>query len=99
MDIDGRTLYDLRNEIAHGRLDTLSEAQREQINLRTGDVESIARQYILRVCELVSGITAPLEGVISVLAHSYQGPLLEGIISSEDMYHGPIHMAKIYSAR
>ena len=47
--VDGKTLYELRNEIAHGRMDALSEAQREAVFARAWDVERVARKYILKV--------------------------------------------------
>ncbi|GAH87596.1 unnamed protein product, partial [marine sediment metagenome] len=53
--VDGKTLYELRNEIAHGRVDALSEAQREAIFARAWDVERTARKYILKVLEIVTG--------------------------------------------
>ena len=92
--VDGKTLYELRNEIAHGRMDALSEAQREAIFARAWDVERIARQYILKVLETV--MARELEE--SEILESVSPRLREDIVSNESMYKGPIHMAEVYSS-
>ena len=92
--VDGKTLYELRNKIAHGRMDALSEAQREAIFARAWDVERIARQYILKVLETV--MARELEE--SEILESVSPRLREGIVSNESMYNGPIHMAEVYSS-
>jgi hypothetical protein len=92
--VDGKTLYELRNEIAHGRMDALSEAQREAIFARAWDVERIAKQYILKVLETV--MARELEE--SAILESVSPRLREGIVSSENMYKGPIHLAEVYSS-
>lgn len=92
--VDGKTLYELRNEIAHGRTDALSEAQREAIFGRAWDVERTARKYILKVLEIVTG-----HGLAECeILESVSPRLREGIVSSEKMYKGPIHMAEVYSS-
>ena len=43
---DGKSLYDLRSEIAHGRLNSLSFEERKIIQERLSDVQKIASTYI-----------------------------------------------------
>lgn len=90
--VEGKTLYDLRHEIAHGTVDALSEAQREMIYSRVWDVERLARRYILNVLELIQGKSV----LVKQMNGSLNIPLENMIISSERMYSGPIHMAQIY---
>ncbi|MDO9549581.1 MAG: HEPN domain-containing protein [Methanoregula sp.] len=47
--IDGKTLYDLRNDIAHGNLDLLTEEQVDRISKRLLDAEKVAGYYISQV--------------------------------------------------
>jgi len=92
--IEGKTLYDLRNEIAHGRMDALSEAQRETVMLRAWDLERVARTYILKVLGNITGYELAEQEIIeSISPH-----LREGVVSNEHMYRGPIHMAEVYSS-
>jgi len=92
MKVDGKTLYELRNEIAHGRIDSLSEIQRETIFARAWDLELIAREYI--IIENTIGQTLDIGEILE----SVSPRLREGIVSHESMYHGPIHMAEIYTS-
>ncbi len=93
-EVEGKTLYDLRNDIAHGRFDALSEAQREKIYTRAWDIESTARKYILKVLRYISGKSIYLEQIPAV----YSFDLKDGIVSNQSMYRGPIHMAELYSS-
>jgi hypothetical protein len=92
--IDGKTLYDLRNEIAHGSMNALSEAQREAVLSRAFDLENIARAYLNKVIEKVTGINFEQHLVLESITPG----LNQGIISNETMYHGPTHMAIVYSS-
>ena len=92
--VDGKTLYELRNEIAHGRMDALSEVQREAVITRAWDVERVAREYALKVL----GVVIDRELDESVILESIAFQLRDGITSHEDMYKGPIHMAQVYSS-
>jgi hypothetical protein len=94
MKIDGKTLYDLRHEIAHGSMDSLSEAQREQVLIRAWDVECIARTYILKVLENITGYELAEHEIIEAISPR----LREGVDSNESMYKGPIHMAEVYTS-
>jgi len=91
--IDGKTLYELRNEIAHGKMDTLSEAQREEVLGRAWDVERISREYILEVLKKSTGFHLSEDEI----SEGVSPRLSEGIVSDETMYHGPRHMAVVYS--
>lgn len=92
--VDGKTLYELRNEIAHGRMDALSEAQREVVFARAWEVERVARRYTLKVLESV--MACELDE--SEILESISPRLREGILTREGMYKGPIHMAQVYSS-
>ena len=92
--VDGKTLYDLRNEIAHGSMDALSEAQREVVLTRAFDLENIARSYLHKVIEKVTGVN--LED--HMILESISPGLNQGINSNEGMYQGPTHMAIVYSS-
>jgi hypothetical protein len=88
--VEGKSLYDLRHDIAHGTADALSEVQREQIFNRAWEVERIARQYIMTV------LTAAL-GVEELSTDQFFFMASKGVFSSEGMYQGPTHMAVLYS--
>jgi len=92
--VDGKTLYELRSHIAHGKIDMLSEQQRETINLRAWDVERIARDYLLKVVMTVTGQALPEAEILEVTS----GHLENCIIFHEGRYEGPIHMAEVYSS-
>lgn len=92
--VDGKTLYELRNDIAHGRMDALSEAQREAIFARAWDLERTARTYVLNVLKSVMGHELDECEILE----SVSPRLREGIVSHESMYKGPIHMAEVYSS-
>jgi len=51
--IGGKTLWDLRNEVAHGNLDLLNDEELHFINRRTPKLEKIASEYIR---EIFSGL-------------------------------------------
>lgn len=88
--IEGKTLYDLRNVIAHGGIDALSDLQRQRISDRIWDIERIARQYLVNVLKLIWNKSPFVQKMIKSMHIPFQ------IVSHEDMYKGPIHMAQIY---
>lgn len=94
LEVDEKTLYELRNEIAHGRMDALSEVQREAVIARAWDVERIAREYILKVL----AVATDRELYESVILESVAFQLRDGVTTHKDMYRGPIHMAQVYSS-
>lgn len=86
------SLYDLRHTVAHGTMDTLSEAERERLRDRAPEVEIIARQYIMLVLYKAIGL-APL---LSPVMGSVTMNMLNAVSSAPGMYHGPTHLAQIY---
>lgn len=57
--IDGKSLYELRHDIAHGTLDLLTENQVNRIIKRLGEAEQISNRYILTVLKKSLGIEFP----------------------------------------
>jgi hypothetical protein len=45
----GKTLWQIRNDIAHGNLDLLSEGEKRFISSRLGEIEEIARNYMRKI--------------------------------------------------
>jgi hypothetical protein len=93
--VEGKTLYDLRHDIAHGTADALSEAQREIIRARVWDAERVARRYIAKVLESVTNKSL----FVQQMTASLYLPVQNSVISNERMYRGPTHMAQIYALR
>lgn len=91
--IEGKTLYDLRNLIAHGGMDALDDLQRQRVSERIWDIERIARQYLVNVLRLIWNKSPFEQKVIKSMHVPFQ------VVSREDMYIGPIHMAEIYATR
>lgn len=91
--VEGKSLYDLRHGVAHGSADALSEVQRERIQQRVWDAEKVARRYILTVFETALGAQPFSKGIKAALWLGIQN----SVVSSEDMYQGPTHMAVLYS--
>lgn len=91
--IEGKTLYDLRNAIAHGRMDALDDLQRQRISDRIWDIERIARQYLVNVLRIIWNRSPFKQRMIKSMMVPFQ------IVSHESMYNGPIHMAEIYTPR
>lgn len=91
--IDGKSLYDLRHEIAHGSADVLSEVQREQIRKRVSRAESLAREYIITVLEKALRIKFAISKGMFESAFT----LLDLVGNNASMYSGPTHMALLYS--
>lgn len=92
-EVEGKSLYDLRHDVAHGTADALSEVQRDQIRRRVWDAERIARRYILTVLETALGMEPFSEGITAALFIGIENT----IVSSKAMYRGPTHMAAVYS--
>jgi hypothetical protein len=92
---DEKTLWDLRNFIAHGNVESLSEEQQELIDLRAWDVERLARDYIIKIINLISGENFPEEEIQISTTSMFE----ECIFSNENMYHGTDNMAEIYSSK
>jgi hypothetical protein len=91
--VDGKTLYDLRHYIAHGRANALSEIQRDQINNRVWDAEKVSRKYINSILEQIFEIP---KGDTKMSGFLFLG-VDEAVIPKPDMYKGPTHIAIMYS--
>ncbi len=91
--VEGKTLYDLRHYVAHGRANALSEAQREQIRQRVWDAERVARRYVWAVFEQALD-SPPVSGKMQAAS---PGDLQNVVAGREGMYRGPTHMAVLYS--
>lgn len=91
--VEEKSLYALRHDIAHGTPDILSEAQRQQIHRRVWDIERTARRYIMEVLKVALGVQ-PLQ---EKLTASMPLPMQNAVLSSANMYQGPTHMAVLYS--
>lgn len=91
--VEGSSLYDLRNIIAHGTIDALSEAQRDLIAQRIWDAEKIARRYILAIFKNALHFE-PAQNVMKAAIFINVGNM---ITQYENTHHGPLHMAIIYS--
>jgi hypothetical protein len=91
--VDDKTLYELRHYVAHGNVNALSEAQREQIQKRIWDAERVARRYIWAVL----GQALNVHPVKNTMQATLSLDLNNMVIPDEKMYQGPTHMAEIYS--
>lgn len=91
--VDGKTLYDIRNEIAHGRMDSLSDTQKGEVLKRSRDMERISRKYVVEVIRKSTGFNLSENQINEGVSPRFN----EGIYSDETMYHGPKHMAIVYS--
>jgi hypothetical protein len=92
-EVEGKTLYDLRHYVAHGTADALSEMQRERIRQRVWDAGRVARRYVLAVFETALGAKPFSKGMQASFILGIQ----DAVVSNEDMYQGPTHMAVVYS--
>lgn len=91
--VDGKSLYDLRNDIAHGTTDAINEAQRDMIGQRVWEAEQLARRYILAVLQKALGFQLSAKAMTGSLFLSPEN----AILSDESMYKGPTQMALLYS--
>jgi len=90
--VEKKTLYDLRHYVAHGRVNALSELEREQIRQRVWDAERIARRYIWVVFEKALNT----RHITDTMKASVFFGALQMVVSNEGMYRGPTHMAVLY---
>ncbi len=89
---DDPSLYDLRNAVAHGSTDTLSELEREKIRDRVPEVELIAQEYVMTVLYKATGVP-PLQGYPMRVSTTN---FLNNLFSAHGMYVGPTHLAWVY---
>jgi hypothetical protein len=82
---DGKSLYELRNCIAHGTLDMLNAEDVRIISARVGQLEEIAREYLRVILSRVAHVdsfpkprrpmfTLPASNAIGTLGTQYAGP-------------------------
>jgi hypothetical protein len=91
--VEGRTLYDLRHNIAHGEANALSEKQRDKINQRIFDAERISKKYLWLVFKHAFDLelfTKTMQASVSINPQNM-------VASNENMYKGPTHMAFLYT--
>ncbi|MBN1815422.1 MAG: hypothetical protein JXA14_26555 [Anaerolineae bacterium] len=91
--VEGKTLWQLRNDIAHGSLSVLSEAQNRFVTRRVGSLESIARSYLRRVLSSLAGTEyfPPLQ------RQGFLIPMSQGVGTPGTEYKGPTDMAEYYA--
>ena len=86
--VDGKTLH----KLAHGSVNVLSELERERVSYRADEANLVARRYVCNVLDQCLGTQVLFdETQLSVPAD-----LRNAIVSSEEMYKGPTHMAYQY---
>ena len=87
------SLYELRNKIAHGGADALSEIERDRIRRRLWEAEQTTRRYLLTV--ISDALEVKLEQN-SISASLFIGPG-DMVPSNGRMHKGPKHMSIIYA--
>jgi hypothetical protein len=94
-DEGGESLGTLRNRVAHGSLDTLSEGERHSVALRVRDAERVAYDYVWMVLQRALGVVPFAETLLQVqLLH----PLHVVALGDDPFYLEPTHMALLYPA-
>lgn len=89
--VAGNTLWGLRNDIAHGSLNLLSEEEIRFVSRRVGELEGIARQYLRTILGGVADVNFP-----PARPPLFTVPASQAIGSPETEYKGPIDMAEYY---
>ncbi|MEW6111784.1 MAG: hypothetical protein AB1664_06620 [Thermodesulfobacteriota bacterium] len=89
----GKSLYDLRHDIAHGRSNLLNEVDRDLIRQSADEAEKVATNYIRLVFEKALNAWPTRSGVSSGIPIDFH----EMVLTSERMYHGATLLAELYS--
>ncbi len=92
-EVEGKTLWQLRNDIAHGSLNILSEAQIRFVTWRVSSLENIARSYLRKVLSSLAGA----EYFPPVRRQGFVMPLSQAVGSPGTEYMGPTDMAEYYA--
>jgi hypothetical protein len=92
-EIEGKTLWQLRNDIAHGNLNILSEVQIQFLTRQVTGLENIARDYLRRILTYLAGI----EYFPHVRRPGFILPASQGIGTPGTEYMGPTDMAEYYA--
>ena len=90
--VGGKTLWLLRNDIAHGSLNLLKEAEKRFIEERVDQLEAIARNYLRRIFTgliQINYFPAPRRPILTL-------PASQAIGATGTEYQGPIDMAEYY---
>ncbi len=91
--VDGKTLWLLRNDIAHGNLNLLNEAEIHFLSDRVGVLEKVARNYIRIIFATLAQddyFLKPRRPILTL-------PMSQGIGLSGSEYMGPTDMAEYYA--
>ena len=91
--VDGKTLWRLRHDVAHGNLNVLSEAETRFLSRRVGVLENIARSYLRKIFTTLAKadyFARPRRPVLTI-------PLSQAIGSPGTEYEGPTDMAEYYA--
>lgn len=91
--VAGKTLWTLRNEIAHGSLNILSEQETAFLSARLSPLENIARDYLRTILATLAGMKyfPPTRQPILTI------PASQGMGSPGFEYMGPTDMADYYA--
>jgi hypothetical protein len=88
--VEGKTLWQLRNDIAHGSLNVLSEAQFRFVTRCVGSLENIARSYLRKVLSSLAGA----EYFSPIRRQGFLIPLSQAVGTPGTEYKGPTDMAE-----
>jgi hypothetical protein len=91
-EVEGKTLWQLRNDIAHGSLNILSNQEIAFVSNRVGLLEEIARTYLRIILTSLAGVDffdPPRSPLLTL-------PASQGTGSPGTEYMGPIDMADYY---
>ena len=91
-EIEGKTLWQLRNDIAHGSLNILSENQIRFVTRRVGLLENIARSYLRKVLSHLAGT----EYFSPIRRQGFVIPMAQSVGTPSTEYMGPTDMAEYY---
>lgn len=92
-EVEGKTLWQLRNDIAHGSLNVLSEAQVRFVTRRVGSLENIARSYLREVLSSLAGA----EYFPPIRRQGFLIPVSQAVGTPGTEYKGPTDMAEYYA--
>ena len=90
---DGKSLWDLRNDIAHGSLNLLSEKEIRFLSIQLSTLENIARDYLRLVLSSLAQVnyfSKPRRPILTF-------PLHRAIGMTDTQFTGPTDMAEYYA--
>jgi len=92
-EIAGKTLWQLRNDIAHGGLNILSEDEIHYLTMRVAGLERIARDYLRKMLTHLASV----EYFAPVRRPGFILPASNAIGAPSTEYMGPTDMAEYYA--